>query len=88
MLHSALDAGPGEPGDDPPLRDEIDHEGGQHGQCCGGHDDVAQMRQRYTDRFTAYTAKLDERTRQRVEGSRAESATNIAHAAQLRSRFQ
>jgi D-arabinan exo alpha-(1,3)/(1,5)-arabinofuranosidase (non-reducing end) len=51
-------------------------------------EEVAEMRERYAERFADYRAKHAERTRQRVERSQAESAANTAQAADLRRRFR
>jgi Protein of unknown function (DUF2961) len=50
-------------------------------------EEIEEMRQRYEQRFAEYIAKMEERTCQRIERSRAESAANIAQAAQLRRRY-
>jgi hypothetical protein len=51
-------------------------------------DEIAKMREDYFQRFSEYTARLDDRRQRQYARSRDESAANIAQAADLRRRFQ
>jgi hypothetical protein len=51
-------------------------------------EEVQAMRDQQAERFRAYTEKLAQRAQERAERSRAESAANTAHAADIRRRFQ